>query len=218
MNLKRDDLVLVDGEYPAKPIYDYNEEYKFIEYQEGNDNSGVMFWVGDRDNGAYYTPDRLEKVEESVEFAKGGKTNNYQTINIHNSALNTALAELRNNNKTLTMFSDTDVWQFVPTKDYRTINVIKNGKFYTFGGYAAMVNTIKEHKLYLKENYAKGGKVFSRDEINENDLDTIFVEGTRYDGDMFSENQETTDIDYVIDNWKDNRNVATYKISLSPIL
>ena len=70
------------------------------------------------------------------------------------------------------------------------------------------------NKPFYDDDFAKGGKVYSRDEINENDLDTIFVEGTRYDGDMFSENQETTDIDYVIDNWKDNRNVATYKIYL----
>ena len=90
--------------------------------------------------------------------------------------------------------------------EYRSREMIRMDK-------AKLEAEILHLKDELKE-YAKGGKVFSRDEINENDLDTIFVEGTRYDGDMFSENQETTDIDYVIDNWKDNRNVATYKIYL----
>ena len=67
----------------------------------------------------------------------------------------------------------------------------------------------------MKKKDAKGDKVFSRDEINENDLDTIFVEGKYPNGDDFFENQETTDIDYVIEDWEeDNRNLASYKIYL----
>ena len=139
---------------------DEYEVFAFDNNIDPEDANEMSNFISDLDQ------DEAEKIISQLkgeDYAKGGKTNNYQTINIHNSALNTALAELRNNNKTLTMFSDTDVWQFVPTKDYRTINVIKNGKFYTFGGYAAMVNTIKRHKLYLKENYAKGGKILSKE-------------------------------------------------------
>ena len=72
------DLVAIEGEYDEngeqvrKKIHSYADEWKFIDYQEGKPNSGVMFWVGDENNGLYYTPDRLEKVGDDFWYSKGG--------------------------------------------------------------------------------------------------------------------------------------------------
>jgi len=79
------DYVKIDGYGETKIIKGYDEEGKFIDYQEGDPNSGVMFWVGkedavghipekyneeffkiikDQPDGGYYVEEQGRKFEE----------------------------------------------------------------------------------------------------------------------------------------------------------
>ena len=157
-----------------------------------------------REKYVYISPESKEYLKEYIEdYAKGGM------IDTH---LKQFQKRYKKDGVDVSKTYDKDRIQMI-SDDYNKLDLINNHEYMDMG--YLDVYTDGTYILYSpRDFYEKGGKVFSRDEINENDLDTIFVEGTRYDGDMFSENQETTDIDYVIDNWKDNRNVATYKIYL----
>ncbi len=157
-----------------------------------------------REKYVYISPESKEYLKEYIEdYAKGGM------IDTH---LKQFKKRYKKDGVDVSKTYDKDRIQMI-SDDYNKLDLINNHEYMDMG--YLDVYTDGTYILYSpRDFYEKGGKVFSRDEINENDLDTIFVEGTRYDGDMFSENQETTDIDYVIDNWKDNRNVATYKIYL----
>ena len=50
--------------------------------------------------------------------------------------------------------------------------------------------------------YAKGGYIFAT-EVNEDDLETIYVGGRYYDGKEFYDDEETTDLKEVIREWRD---------------
>jgi hypothetical protein len=57
--------------------------------------------------------------------------------------------------------------------------------------------------------YAKGGQTYAEG----GEIDTVYVEGKYPDGTDFHENQDTSDVSYVVEDWKeDSRGLSLYKI------